>query len=83
MTMNAVTLWQILSGIAIVLTALGGFGLWVLRLVIRQELEPVKEDVHVLKVAAFNHLTHGETPDENAIRIRLGYSARPSETIKS
>lgn len=74
--MTSVNLWLMLGGMAAVLSALGAAGLFVLRLVIRAELAPVKEDVQVLKIAAFNHLSHGERPNEAAIREKLGMKRR-------
>ncbi len=50
--------------------------LWATRHIVRDELEPLRQDIEVLRVAAFNHLTHGEMPDEGLIRRGLGYGAR-------
>jgi len=70
--MNDTNLWLSLGGMAAVLSMLGAFGLWLLRQVIREELKTVKDDIQVLRAAVFNHLSHGEQPDEHAIREALG-----------
>jgi hypothetical protein len=68
--------WQMITALAAGATAVGGFLLWALRNVVRGELEPVKQDITVLRVAVFNHLSHDEQPDEAAIREGLGYGGR-------
>lgn len=54
----------------------GALCLWALRQIIRDEIEPLKQDIAVLRGAVFNHLAHGEAPDEPTIRERLGYGER-------
>jgi len=68
--------WQMITALAAGATAIGGFLLWALRNVVRSELEPVRQDITVLRVAVFNHLSHDERPDESAIREGLGYGRR-------
>lgn len=68
--------WQMITALAAAATALGGFLLWALRTVVRSELEPVRQDITVLRVAVFNHLSHDQQPDEAAIREGLGYGRR-------
>jgi len=50
--------------------------LWALRHIVRDELLPLRQDIEVLRMAVFNHLTHGEAAQEDAIRRRLGYGPR-------
>lgn len=71
--MASTNLWLMLGGMAAVLSTLGGAGLFVLRLVIRAELAPIREQVEVLRTAVFNHLSHDEKPNEAEIRRTLGY----------
>lgn len=66
--MNLLTILAGLGGSAALATALGSFFLWAIRNIIRQENAPLVEDISVLRVAVFNHLAHGETPEENKIR---------------
>lgn len=68
--------WLSLGGMAAVVTVVGTAGLFVLRLIIRSENEranrPLERRIAVLWEAVFNHLSHGEVPDEHAISRRLG-----------
>jgi hypothetical protein len=68
--------WQMITALAAASTALGGLLVWVLRNIVRGELEPVRQDIAVLRTAVFNHLSHGEEPDERHIREGLGYGPR-------
>jgi hypothetical protein len=68
--------WQMITALAAAATALGGFLLWALRNIVRAELEPVRQDITVLRVAVFNHLSHDQQPDELVIREGLGYGHR-------
>ncbi|MGH9414580.1 MAG: hypothetical protein ACRD0Y_12695 [Terriglobales bacterium] len=65
--------WQALLAVATATVVLGTFVQWSVRAIIRQELEPVRRDIAVLRTAVFNHLRHGEPFTEQAIRERLGY----------
>jgi len=76
-----------LAPLVVVLGGVGAFFLWITKRVIHEELEafslqylqPLKEDVTVLRTAVFNHLTHGERlPDEGALRRKLGMFPRRS-----
>ncbi|HXR96986.1 MAG TPA: hypothetical protein VN709_04000 [Terriglobales bacterium] len=62
------------------LTAIAGLTaagcLWVLRHIVRDELEPLRQDVETLRVAVFNHLSHDQPATETDIRERLGYGDR-------
>lgn len=70
------TFWAAVGSLVALATFLGTICLWVLRMVIRDELEPVRQDIETLKVATFNHLTHGDKPDEAEIRARLGFDRK-------
>ena len=58
--------------------------LWVTRKVIREEIaramrdevRPLRQDVEVLRVAVFNHLSHDQQPVETHIREVLGLGPR-------
>lgn len=65
--------WQALTALATATVVLGTFMQWSVRAIIRQELEPVRRDITVLRTAVFNHLRHGEAFTEQTIRERLGY----------
>ncbi|HVA64309.1 MAG TPA: hypothetical protein VNF74_11340 [Terriglobales bacterium] len=67
---------EMVIAVAAVGTAAAALYLWATRHIVRDELEPLRQDIEVLRVAVFNHLTHGETPDEDMIRRGLGYGAR-------
>lgn len=78
-------IWQDLAGVVAVMAGLCTLYLWVTRRVIREELqrfsekeiERVQEDVEVLRVAVFNHVSHDEQlPSEDSIREVLGYGQR-------
>ncbi|MGH9467914.1 MAG: hypothetical protein ACRD1Y_11225 [Terriglobales bacterium] len=65
--------WQAVTAIVTAVVALCGFVHWALDSVVRQQLEPIRQDISVLRTAVFNHLAHGELPQEHRIRQRLGY----------
>ena len=65
-----------LTGATALAGLIGAICLWAIRQLVRQEIEPLKEDVAVLRQAVFNHLAHGEQPDEAAIRRRLNHDER-------
>lgn len=65
--------WQAISALVLAVGTLGAFTHWVVRTIVHQELETVREDISVLRAAVFNHVAHGEKPDEGAIRERMGY----------
>lgn len=67
---------QLLTGIVAAAGLVGAVCTWAVRQIVRGELEPVRQDIAVLRGAVFNHLAHGESPDEAAIRERLGYGER-------
>lgn len=78
-------IWQDMAGVVAVMTAFATLLLWVGRRVVREELQtfsekeidPLQEDVEVLRVAVFNHVSHGEDlPSEDHIREVLGYGNR-------
>ena len=73
-------LLQSLGGIAILLSACCTGCLWVGRRIVREELDskltPLRQDIEALRMATFNHLSHGEKPDEPQIRKLLGYGER-------
>jgi len=78
------SLLQSLAGMAILLSACCTGCLWVGRRIVREELEdklnsalsPIRQDIEALRMATFNHLSHGEKPDESQIRKALGYGER-------
>jgi len=49
---------------------------WTTRHIVRDELLLVRQDIETLRTAVFNHLSHGEAPDEGLIRRGLGYGPR-------
>ncbi len=67
---------EMLTGIVAAAGLAGALCLWTVRQIIRDEIEPLKQDIAVLRGAVFNHLAHGEPPDEAQIRERLGYDGR-------
>lgn len=42
----------------------------------RHRIEPLRQDIEVLRVAVFNHVRHGGDPCEDHIREVLGYGDR-------
>lgn len=75
--------WPMLAAVAAILAPGCGFVAWVVRVIVRDEMRPVREqmakrdeDIAVLKVAVFNHLSHGTEPVEAHIREVLGYGQR-------
>lgn len=82
------TLWQSVTGIVTLAGAFCTLYLWVTKRVIREELqrfmdafmadkyEPLRQDIEVLRIATFNHLSHGQTPSEPDIRRTLGFPER-------
>jgi hypothetical protein len=69
-------MWQALTAIVAAAGLAGAICLWAVRQIVRGEIEPIKQDIAVLRGAVFNHLAHGEIPDETDIRERLGYGCR-------
>jgi|GEM_PF-6558763 len=67
---------QLVTAAVAVAGALSALLLWVTRHIVRDELEPLRQDIEVLRVATFNHLAHNERPEEARIRRGLGYGAR-------
>lgn len=67
---------QAVTAAVAVAGALGALYLWATRHIVRDELEPLRQDIEVLRVATFNHLAHDEKPEEARIRRGLGYDAR-------
>jgi len=67
---------QAITALVGVLGVLGALYLWATKHVVRDEIEPLRQDIEVLRVATFNHLAHNEKPDEGLIRRGLGYGAR-------
>lgn len=72
-----------LTALASLLGVLVAGYLWTTRHIVRDELEPMRndiarqgEDIAVLRTSVFNHLSHGEIAEEQAIRERLGYGPR-------
>lgn len=57
-------------------TCAGSAVLWSMRQLVRQEVQPLRQDIEVLRVAVFNHLRHGGDPVEEHIREVLGYDPR-------
>jgi len=72
-----VTNWgQLVPALVAVAAAVAGFMVWAARNLIREELAPLRQDIEVLRIAVFNHLTHGGEPVEAHIREVLGYDER-------
>lgn len=77
---------QAIMAIVAVLTAICALYVWATRLVVgkeihramREEVAPYQQDVEVLRVAVFNHVSHGQKPSESNIREVLGYGPRRS-----
>lgn len=65
----------ITAGAAFCGTLTAGY-LWTTRHIVRDEMAPLREDIEVLRLAVFNHLSHGDQPDEAALRKGLGYDPR-------
>ena len=74
-----------LASFMVVVGGAGAFYVWITKRVIHEELEafsqqhlqPLREDVTVLRAAVFNHLTHGERlPGEGPLREQLGMGPR-------
>jgi hypothetical protein len=68
--------WTMVTAVVTALGAASGGLAWAARSLIREELAPVRQDIEVLRVAVFNHLTHGDEPVEAHIREVLGYGER-------
>jgi len=74
-----VTFWAGVGALVALATLLGSVCLWVLRAVIHQELEPIRQDLDVLRASVFNHMAHGEKPTEAHVRAALGFPAKLEE----
>ncbi|MGH9416856.1 MAG: hypothetical protein ACRD01_09535 [Terriglobales bacterium] len=59
------------TALAALAAALASGWQWVTRHIIRDEVGTIREDIEVLRVAVFNHLRHGDLPDEAAIRLAV------------
>lgn len=66
---------SITAGVA-ALSGLAALYAWTTRRIVREELQPLRNDVEVLRLAVFNHLSHGERPTEAELRGRLGLPPR-------
>ncbi|MGH9475449.1 MAG: hypothetical protein ACRD1C_03850 [Terriglobales bacterium] len=65
-----------ISALVLMVGTLGAFTHWAVRTIVRQEMEPLQQDITVLRAAVFNHLMHDQKPEERDIREKLGYGER-------
>lgn len=65
--------WPMVTALVAALALLGAFIQWSVRAIVRQELEPMRREIEVLRTAVFNHVQHGEEFTEQDIRRQLGY----------